>query len=84
MDPVEILYDLLRASRKYCIVMVPYNEDPPLNKHLCTITEETFPERLEIEGQEYVKISCVVYEANRELSRNDLIQVTYEASSFQE
>lgn len=78
LDPAELLNDLLKASRKYCVVMVPYNENPPLNKHLCTITEATFPDSVKIQEKEYVKISSVVYEASRELSRNDLIQVTYE------
>jgi len=78
LDPIELLADLLKISCRYCIVMVPYNEDPPQNKHLCTINDATFPEQLEIEGKQYVKISSIVYGADRELSRNDLIQVTYE------
>jgi len=78
LDPQELLADLLRISCRYCIVMVPYNEDPPQNKHLCTITENTFPDKLVVEGKHYIKISSVIYGADRELSRNDLIQVTYE------
>ncbi len=80
-DPVDILIDMLKMARKYCIVMVPYNENPPINKHLCTITENTFPDQIILGSSEFQKISTVIFPGDRQYCRNDNIQFVFENKS---
>ncbi|MEN6324662.1 MAG: class I SAM-dependent methyltransferase [Syntrophomonas sp.] len=77
-DPLDILLDMLAKANKYCIIMVPYNEIPLLNKHLATIDDDTFPEEILHDGKEFKKISNLVYAGNRNYCRNDMIQMVYE------
>ncbi|MDD2621188.1 MAG: class I SAM-dependent methyltransferase [Syntrophomonadaceae bacterium] len=78
LDPLDILLDMLERTHKYCIIMVPYNEIPLLNKHLATITEDTFPEKIILEQKEFKKISNLVFAGDRQFCRNDMIQMVYE------
>lgn len=77
-DPVDILIDMLAKTNKYCIIMVPYNEVPLLNKHLATIDEDTFPEHIVLGQSQFKKISNLVYAGDRNFCRNDMIQMVYE------
>lgn len=80
-DPLDILIDMLKMTRKYCIVMVPYNENPPINKHLCTIIENTFPDEIMLGSSEYQKINTVIFPGDRQYCRNDNIQFVFENKS---
>lgn len=45
-NPIPELEKLLNLAKKYVIILVPYNQTPTCEVHPITITQSTFPERL--------------------------------------
>jgi hypothetical protein len=47
-NPLNLFLDIINLSKKYVIIMTPHNQIPTCETHPITITENTFP--LKING----------------------------------
>lgn len=76
-DPGDLLRDLLKRSKSYCIILVPYQESPLGPSHLSSLSDDVFPETINLYPDRFSRISCVIFDGDRNFSRSKNILVIY-------
>jgi SAM-dependent methyltransferase len=62
IDPVDFFNEILKNTKKYCIVMCPYNEFPLCICHRSTINENTLVEEISFDDMKFKQIDMQIFD----------------------
>ena len=77
-DPIEVLQTLLDAASKLIVVLVPYDENPLCEQHVCRFTEDTLPEQL----GNFRRVHAAIVDSNPRFWDGQQLLVVYSSDEF--